>query len=429
MREKLIANFNWLAFEKVLKLVGSLIVSIMLARHLGPEGYGLLNYSIAFVAIFMTFSKLGMNQIIVRDLIRRPESKDAILGTVFLMKLFMSVIFFPTILIGSTYFHVGDSTVNLLVVIIAFGIFFNVIDTFDVFYQSELQSKYIVQARSFSFVTFSLLRVLLVMMDSPIIYFALAVTLEIFLASLIIFLTFIRKYGFRFDWKFDSSVFRSLIKDGWPLILTSALVMIHTRVDQVMIGQLLYNTDVGLYSTAIMVSEAWLILPGVLIQTLMPYFTKLRESNQIIYEQRLSQLYSLMFWFGVLFSLFVFFFTEEIVTLLFGSEYALSAYPLSIVVWTGIFISQAMARSIWMISENLQIYRLINNLIAVPINILLNLILIPKYGISGAATASLITVGLSTWIIPYLFKPLRSSNTQMITAVNPMYLIYRVKHD
>jgi len=97
-------------------------------------------------------------------------------------------------------------------------------------------------------------------------------------------------------------------------------------------------------------------------------------------------------------------------------------------IWNGIFISQGVARGIWMISENLQIYRLYSNIIAVVLNISVNLLLIPKYGIVGAAMATLMTQALGTWVVSLFWKPLRDSTLDMIRSVNPLYL-FNLKND
>lgn len=219
------------------------------------------------------------------------------------------------------------------------------------------------------------------------------------------------------------TVMQRLLKDGWPLIISSALIIIHTRLDQVMIGQMLDNAAVGIYSVAVRLSEVWLFIPALIVQTLMPYFVKLREPNAALYNARLLQLYSIMFWLGVSMGLLTVIFGEFLILTLFGEPYREAFLPLTLTIWTGVFISQALARGIWMVGENMQGYRLANNLIAVPINVALNWLLIPKYGVVGASAASFVSIGLGTWVVPFLFKSMRASNKQMIVAINPKYLL------
>ena len=137
----------------------------------------------------------------------------------------------------------------------------------------------------------------------------------------------------------------------------------------------------------------------------------------------LIQFYSLMFWMGVFVGLVVMLFGESIISLLFGEIYTDAYMALVFNIWNGIFISQAIARGIWMISENLQIYRLYSNIIVAVLNITINILLIPMYGIAGAAIATLITQFMGTWVISLFWKPLRQSSYDMIKSINPIYLI------
>jgi len=130
----------------------------------------------------------------------------------------------------------------------------------------------------------------------------------------------------------------------------------------------------------------------------------------------------LMFWIGVCAGIITLFFGQKIILLLFGEAYRNSFWALVYNIWNGIFISQATARGIWMVSEDLQKYRLYNNIIVVILNIILNIILIPRVGIAGAAIATFFTQFLGTWVISFLWEPLRNSNLAMIKSVNPIYL-------
>jgi O-antigen/teichoic acid export membrane protein len=276
-------------------------------------------------------------------------------------------------------------------------------------------------------VLFSVVRVGLILGEYPLVYFAAAATLEIALGGIVLVWSYRHKHATGQKWYFHRETMVSLLKDGWPLIISSALIVIHTRIDQVMIGQMLGHAEVGVYSAAIRLSESWLFVPLIIVQTVTPYLLKLRETNFPYYQIRLLQLYSLMFWLGALVGAGAFLFGEFFVVLLFGEEYRAAFLPLVLTIWTGIFISQSVARGVWMVGENLQGYRLVNNLIAVPMNIALNWLLIPKYGVAGASVASLISIGASTWIIPFLFKPMRASNMQMLLSVNPKYLLSGTK--
>lgn len=425
MRTRLLANLNWLAADRVLRLVGGLLVGVWVARYLGPEQYGALNYALAFVALFGAVAKLGMDQIVVRGLVLTPDQEGKILGTLFWLKLGAGLIALAVIIAVAGLGESGNTENVVLIAVIAMGLIFNAADSYDVYYQAKLLSRYAVLARSAAFLVFMLVRIGLILGGFSVLHFALAATLELALGGVLLAWPYLRNEQFRKRWQFDRQTMYSLLRDGWPLIVSSALIVTHIRIDQVMIGQMLGNADLGVYSAAIRLSEAWLFIPMVIVRTLMPYFVELRASNPLFYQRRLIQLYSIMFWLGLAAGVLALLFGEMVVLLLFGEHYREAYAPLSITIWTGIFVSQAMARGIWMIGENRQGYRLVGNLIVVPMNIALNLLLIPQHGVVGAALASFISMGVGTWIIPFLFPDMRESNGNLLRSINPKYLFIR----
>jgi O-antigen/teichoic acid export membrane protein len=425
MRARLLANLNWLFADKVIRMVGGLVIGVWVARYLGPEQYGLLNYALAFVALFGAVARLGIDQVVVRDLTRMPEKEGAILGTVFALKLASGLIALLLIIPVAWLARDGDWSFMVLIVVVAVGLVFNALNAYDLYFQAHVLSRYAVIARSISFLLFAVVRVALITGKFPLVYFAAAATLEIALGGGVLVWIYSRKFAGNAKWHFDQATMKSLLKDGWPLIISSALIIIHMRIDQVMIGQMLGNADVGIYSVAVRISESWLFVPVLLVQTVTPYLINLRERNPVYYQARLLRLYSIMFWLGALTGVMTILFGEFFVVLLFGDQYRGAYLPLVLTIWTGIFISQAVARGVWMVGENMQGYRMVNNLIAVPLNIALNWILIPKYGIAGASAASLISIGIGTWVVPFLFKSTRASNKQLLISINPKYLFGR----
>lgn len=425
MRKQLVFNLNWLVGGRAIRIIGTLLIGVWLARYLGPKDFGSLNFALSFVALFGMVGRLNLDPVAVRELTKYPDKENEILGCIFRLKLWGNIVAI-VLLLPIAWLAQPDNPVFLLMVIMAAaGLLFNVIDTLDIFYQSKILTKYIVQSRIAAFLLFTVVRIGMILGGLAVVWFALAGTLELALAAgIITWIYFKQKYSIS-NWSWNPAVAKSIIKDGWPLVASAMLIVVHTRIDQVMIGQMLGAFDVGQYSAAIRISEAWLFLPGLTVQAVMPYFVKLREQNAVRYQQRLMQLYSAMFWIGTVMGIAAILFGRPAILYLFGEAYSYTYGVLILTIWTGVFNAQAVVRGIWMISENLQLFRLFNNLIAVPLNIVLNYFWIPKYGINGAAFASLISIAAGTWVVPLLFKPLRKSNIDLMRSVNPRYLFVR----
>lgn len=422
MKQKLLKNISWLFFDKIIRIFGGLIVGIWVARYLGPSDFGVLNYALAYTALFMLFVKLGLDQIIVREVVKKPKLTNYLMGTAFGLKLIGSIIAIVLVYL-SLYFIQTDNVTKIVIFIISAGFILQSVDVIDFFYQSKVLSKYVVIARNSAFIISSLLKVYFIVYEYDVIYFAVANTVDFALAGLFMLMLYKRIGGKVSQWKFSKVIAIRLVKFSWPLALSIFLISIHMKIDQVMIGNMLDTEQVGIYSVAVRLADFWIFIPGIIVSTFMPYFVSLRESNNELYHYRLLQLYSLMFWMGVFVGVVTIVFGEAIIRVLFGEAYVGAYVALMLNIWNGIFISQAIARGIWLISENLQIYRLYNNMIIVIVNVGMNILLIPKFGIAGAAIATLATQSIGTWVLGFLWKPLRASTWGMIKSVNPIYLI------
>jgi len=421
-KNKLLKNISWLFFDKIIRILGGLFVGVWVARYLGPNDFGILNYAMAYTAFFILFVKLGLDKIIIREIVIKPKLTDYLLGTAFALKLAGSVVAIISIYI-SFYFIDTDTVTKIAIFIVSAGFILQSIDVIDYFYQSQVLSKYVVIARNSAFILSSLLKVYFIVNKYSVLYFVLAGTIDLVFAGIFLTIIYKKTGGKILKWKFSKKIAIKLLKSSWPLALSSFLIAIYMKIDQVMIGNMLDAEQLGVYSVAVRLSEFWLFMPTIIISTFMPYFIKLREMDKQFYYQRLMQLYSFMFWMGIFVGTVTFIYGKVIITLLYGEAYSGAYSALVFNIWSGAAISQGFARGIWLIGEDLQKYRLYGNIIAVLLNVLLNIILIPKYGIAGAAIATLLTQSLGPWVFSFLWKPLRASTWAMIKSMNPKYLI------
>lgn len=186
------------------------------------------------------------------------------------------------------------------------------------------------------------------------------------------------------------------------------MVAIYSQMDKIMIGSMLQDISVGYYTTALAICSMWTFIPNAIINSFRPLIMELRVSNKKTeYNLRLQQLYSLIIWFCLLVSIFIFIFAKSIVVLLYGEKFLGTVDALRIAIWFETFAMIGNARGIWIVSENKSKYVKSYLLIGVLINLILNTVLLPKFGIKGASVATLITQFTSSIIAPLLFKETR----------------------
>jgi len=421
------ANTTWLFAEKAVRMAIGFVVGIYVARQLGPAKYGLLNYAIAFVAIFSIIASLGLDQIVVRELVKHPEKRNKLLGSTFVMKLAG----FFLMLIGiwiTLYFSSNDYSTNLIILVIAAGYLFQIFQTIDFYFQAQVLSKYVAISQIIAWSLVSCGRAFCAWQGYPLIYFAALEAINMCLMSLGYLFFYTLKVSHPFHWRLDSDIVRYLLKDSWPLILSGGASMIYMRVDQVMIKSILGDTEVGYYSFAVRLVEIWYFLPMIICSSLFPSIIRAKEISKEHYHHRLQMLFTLMFWLAVVVALGSTFAGMYIITRFCG-EYINSIPILIIYSWRLVFCFVGVAMSSYFIAENMQKYLLLFLVFAMIINIIQNYVLIKNIGVTGAAWSTLIASFIMSYCMPLFTKRTREIWIILAKATVPVYLIKEVRNN
>jgi len=421
--KKYFANTSWLFLERILRMVVGLFVGIWIARYLGPDRFGLLSYAQSFVGLFSAIATLGLNGILVRELVQYPKKENELLGSAFILKLFGA---FLTLLILyiAIHFTSNDTYTNILIFIIASATIFQAFNVIDFYFQAKVMSKYVVFANSFSLLISSFIKIILILNQAPLIAFAVMIVFDSLVMAIgyIYWYFKVKKEFFLRKIKFQFDIVKQLLKDSWPLIWSGVVVAIYMRIDQVMIKEMLDNKAVGNYAAAVRLSEAWYFIPMVISSSLFPAIINAKKISEKLYYERLQKLYDLMVWISVAIALPMTFLSNWVVNLLYGSQYNQAGSVLMIHIWTGVFVFLGVASSKWFVTENLQIYSFYRTFAGAVLNIILNLILIPKLGINGAAIATL----ASQMTAAYLFDLLTTTTRRMFIMKTKSLLLIRI---
>ena len=400
---KILANSSWLFIDRAIRLTVGLLVGILVARYLGVEQYGMLSYAIAIVALFSSTASLGLDVIIVRELVENTNHNE-IVDTAFVLKLGAGLVGYLLAVISIVLLKDINDPITVLVIIIALTIPFKSFDIIDLCFQAEMLSKYSVLIRSTTFLLMALFRVVLVVTQSTLIMFAVLMAIESIIATIGMCWVFKRK-GRRFGLKnFKTVLGKGFLINGWPIALSAIFVLINMEIDKVMIGGLYGDIEVGYYTIAARLSQIWYFIPMVIGVSVFPALIAKRSVNKELFKLKLQKVYSFLTFFAVLISIPFVLFADQIVIMLFGEEYANSGNMLAIHVMSLIFIFHISLRSRVLLLEGLTKFIAIDYAILVVLNIILNLVLIPTYGGIGAAIASLIS-----WFVSAIFSPLLNS--------------------
>lgn len=417
-----LTNAGWLLAARVLTLATSFLATLYIARGLGPENFGQLSYALSFVALFGVLASLGIDGILYRDLIRFPERRESILGTALSIRLFSGMI--VMILAASLGFHLTDDVSALLICVLSGTLLLSSFQLLQFEFQARALSKYPSIIAITVAIVLSLLKVVVVASGEGIIYLALLLLLEPILYG-VAYLVAYHRYSQASvrRWRFDSTYARTLLIDSMPLIAFSAFSVIYARIDQVFIKHLLDARSVGIYDAAVRIAELWIFIPGLITTALFPALVNAKSVSEETYNKRLARLVLVLLSVAFVIAASVSLLAPLLMYILYGEMFAEGIPVLRIYVWALVGTSFGVLITQYLVTENLR--RILTFIAFVPmaVNVGLNILWIPSYGIVGAAYATLISYSLTPLAL-LLFQETRS-RIAAITRASAMLLQQR----
>ena len=415
---KYLANTSWLMGERVIRIVVSLFVGIYVIRFLGPERFGILSYVLSFVLLFSPLLHLGHREIIVLDLVKSPEKRDLILGSAILLRLGGSVLLLGGVSVGIQFVE-NDQQTLLMIVIISVGIMFQSWELVDYYFQSQVQSKYTVWAQTIQLIVVSLCKLSLIFWQASLFWFVIVFSIEYVILAILYLIMYIWRVGWFPIRRCNLKYTQKLLKNSLPLLFSTMAIMIYMKIDQIMLKELVGAASVGIYSAAVKLCEVWYQFPVLIAGSYYPVIIAAKASNSELYYSYLQKLYSFLIWGAIAIAIPTTIFSDWIIHNLYGNEFAKSVVILQIYAWASVFVFMGVANHKWLLIENCQKYILLTTLLGMVINIVCNMILIPLYGASGAAVASLISYGIGSYGSLLFFPRLRVAFWLATKSFNP----------
>lgn len=402
MKNKFLSNTFWILGGQIVKILISFVISMLTARYLGPSNYGVINYVGSYIAFFTSLVGLGLNGVIIYELGNHRDEEGEILGTSILMR-FITGIFSTAIFMFLIHLTDGDdSTIIAVSKLQAIQLPFLAFDTINYWYQSNLLSKNSVIIQTIGNFITSIYKVYLLITSKSVVWFSFATSLDIILLAFMYYLAYMKQGEQRLAVSF--TIGKRILKGSTAFILANMMVFVYGQIDKIMIKQMLNSTEqVGLYSVAIAVSGIIGFIPGAILDSSRPVIVNAKNKDEDLYQLRLRQLFAGIIWICIIYSIFMTIFAKTVIQILYGSDYLGATNSLRIAVWYSAFSYLGSGRNLWLICENKNKYVFTFSALGAVTNVVLNAIMIPFWGIEGAAVATLLTQILANSIYPILF--------------------------
>lgn len=394
------ADSALLFVESMARMGAAFVVAILIGRQYGPDGLGLVTTANSWVVIFMGFSALGLSGVLVRELVEHPANRGTLLLTVTLAKLGAGAVLLGALLVVLSTLGQGATLVKMGL-IMGLGQLFASLDTVDCLYNARVEFKRLVSLRVAGLAISTGFKVAAIVFDWGIEYVAVGYGIDYCLMYLLPALDFaIRKRGGlssdEIRLQFSAHDLKRLLGRSWPVLISGGVAQINLKVDVVMVSLIASVTSAGIYSAAARLSEAWSVIAMAIVTATFPHLVRLARTAHQDYGEQLSQMLRRLLWIGIAGAVIVALTSEFIVTTVYGNEFSASASVLTVHIVAGVFLFLRTAISRWLIIEDLLIFSLVSHIAGALVNVLINLVAIPHWGVIGAAWASVASYAASS---------------------------------
>jgi O-antigen/teichoic acid export membrane protein len=423
-RRGILANTAYLGGARVAQLLVSFTIGVSVARYLGPAGAGALAYAVSFVAMFSSIAALGLDTIVIRDLAaNEPNSavSEEVLSSAFLLRLVAS----PAtvlVIVAASLLADRDDTTRLLIVIVASGVIFQPLSVIDLYFQSMVKSKYVVYTQLAALAVVSVTRIVLLWAAAPLPAFAAVTAVETAVSMCALVFVYRRHRGRAVKLRISRQMAWGLLLQAWPLALTGILTSIYINVDRVLIKHLLGNVSAGKYAVVVSISTALYFVPIAFGQSFYPSLVESRRDTAL-YHRRLQQAFDVLLWAAVAIALPITLLAEPLMHFLYGAPYEGSGAALAILIWSAVFTFLGLVTSYWLVAENLQRIYPVRIFASLCTCVLLDFVLIPRWGIRGAAVATVVAQLVSSTVV-YAFT--RQTRLMISLQFRALVLPYRL---
>ena len=422
---KVIKNATWIIVCRVIQALLSLIISMLTARYLGPSNYGIINYASSIVAFLVPIMQLGFRNTLVQEFVKKPNEEGKILGTALVLNVISAVFCIIGVISFVLIANRGETDTIIVCSLYSINLIFQALEMSQYWYQVKLLSKYTSIVSLCAYIVVSIYRIYLLITGKSIYWFAISQTLDFMIIAIALLIIYYKvgKQKLFFSLKTGKEMF-SVSK---YYIVSSMMVTVFGHIGSILLKFLMDDAAVGFYTTTIACTGMTSFIFAAIVDSARPSVLESRAVSKNVFEKNMISLYTIIIYVSLLQGLVLSIFAPLAVRALYGSAYDSAVMPLRIMSWFTVFSNIGTVRNVWILAEEKQKYLWIINLSGAMTNIVLNLLLIPAMGVSGAALASVITQFFTNVIMSYLIKPIKNNNKLMLKSLNPKYLGNMIK--
>ena len=417
---KFFQNAKWIIGCKIIQSLIQLVIGMVTARYLGPSDYGLINYAASVTAFLIPFMQLGLQSTLVQEYILAPEKSSEILGTSMVMTGVSALLSIMGVIGFSLVANWGEPATILVCTLYGLTLLCQAMEMIQYWFQAKMLSKYSALAMLVAYLVISAYKVYLLVSGKSVYWFAVSHALEYGMSGVLMFVVQRRMDGGKlcFSWKLAKNLFSR----SKYYILAAMMATVFHNTDHIMLKLISGNAENGFYTTAFTCTSIANFLYYGLADAVRPVILESRKQSYYTFEENTVRFYTVILWISILQSMVSVILAEPIIEILYGQDYLPAVSVFRVLVLQLVFANAGIVRNIWILGTEQHNVLWKVNLCGVGANVVLNAFMIPVWGASGAAFASVLTQCVINVIVGFLMPELRRNNQLMLRGLNPQCL-------
>ena len=392
MNSKVVTNTIWLFSDRAVRLFGGVISLSIIVRSLGPEAFGQASFVLAIVTLIASLATLGTTEILVRDIVRRPYYAPVLVRSAFQTAALGSLLLTFGLIIA-LYFLIPHGTSVHVAAIASTVVLFRSAQVFRAIFDANVDAKSYIKYELPTFITLAILKAMSILAIPTADMYLIVTTAEAFALSLAVFLAY-KKTSTVSSNKSSLRYIRLLLARAWPTLLSAIAVTVYMKVDQLMIGYFLEPEQIAFYTVAVRTTEFLMAAPLLMLTSTYPFLVRRSSVGDEQLDKGYVQAGRILNFAAVGICIVAFVLSDKMIWVLYGSGYEDAVAVFSIYVWSLVLVASGTLGARWMIIKRMYRVNLIFTFSGAAINVALNWVLIPHYGILGAALATMISYSL-----------------------------------
>ena len=407
IKNKVVVNAIWISIGQAVELMIAFLLGILITRYLSDGDNGKMNYAITMMNVFLPLATLSTSGVLTQRLVANKEKEGTYMGTLFVFRIVSGLVSSILMLIVVVLLNPSNQTMLILVVLQTFSLIGNVFELFSSWYNFKSQASKYVILRIVTCLVVSMYKLVILLQKKNVYWFSFSNVLDSILISLLCIFFYKKHGGSKLAFSFHEGI--EIVKRSSYFIFSSFCAGLLVQIDKLIVNQYHGEVVFSHYYMALYLGLMWGFVLKAMVESARASITEAAIHSDELFEKRMSQLYSVIIWSGIVVCVGIVLLSPYLLVFLYGENYRPSGIILAIVCWSVIFQYITYARNIWLIEKNKNQYELVFSLIGFLIALGANFAFTPNYGIQATAWIFLFTQFSVAILLPLAFKGTRAS--------------------